>query len=195
MLVADLWDFARAVFRHWIAGVTGGILAAALSLTGIFHPLPKNIIVAALIGYVIVAAFYAWREEHKKAQDRADARHKAVVACFQRCADTMEKENRMPFNALLRADAHELETSDEVTGVCILMQAYDRGDPFTDIDKVVNLDQRLAFVNFVRWSPKYDIDDNIGYLHAAQDWAKQYGVDLPADTRLKLLFRKYLPWY
>lgn len=69
-LVADLWDFARAVLRHWIAGVTGGIIAAALSLAGIFHPLPKNIIAAVLIGYVLVAAFYAWREEHKKAKGK-----------------------------------------------------------------------------------------------------------------------------
>jgi hypothetical protein len=194
VLVADLLAFTKAVFRHWIAGMTGGILAAGLSITGIFHPLPKNIITAALIGYVIVAAFYAWREEHKKAQDREDARHRAMIACFQRSVDIIEKENRMPFNALVSANAYELETANEVMGVCVLMETYGHGDPFTEIDKVISDDKRLAFLKFFRWSPQYDRNNEIAYLEAALDWANRFGVEIASETRLKLLIRKILPW-
>ena len=169
---ADLWRFVKGVGRHWIAGVTGGILAVALFLAATFHPLPKNIIVAALIGYVVVSAFYAWREEHHMAQKRGDARHAAVMECFQRCGDIIAKENRLPFNALVCAHAHELETANELMEVCALLIAYEYGDPFAEIEKVVPTDQRLAFVEFVRWSPKYNVSDEVAYLDAAQDWPR-----------------------
>ena len=174
VLWADLWTFVKGVGRHWIAGVTGGILAVALFLAATFHPLPQNIIVAALIGYVIVSAFYAWREEHHMAQKRADARHAAVMECFQRCGDIIAKENRLPFNALVCARAHELETADELMEVCALLIAYEHGDPFAEIEKVVPTDKRLAFVKFVRWSPKYNVSDEIAYLDAAQEWAARF---------------------
>jgi hypothetical protein len=61
---ADLYEFLKALGRKWKSGVTGGILAVVLSLTGIFSPLPKHVVAAAVIGYVIIAAFYAWREQY-----------------------------------------------------------------------------------------------------------------------------------
>ena len=45
-------------------------MAVALSLTGIFRPLPKQVVAAALIGYTIIAAFYAWREQYHAAARR-----------------------------------------------------------------------------------------------------------------------------
>jgi hypothetical protein len=64
---ADLFQFVKALGHKWKSGVTGGILAVVLSLTGIFGRLPKHVIAAALIGYVIIAAFYAWREQYHAA--------------------------------------------------------------------------------------------------------------------------------
>jgi hypothetical protein len=61
---ADLYEFLKALGRKWRSGVTGGILAVVLSLTGVFSPLPKHVVAAALVGYVFIAAFYAWREQY-----------------------------------------------------------------------------------------------------------------------------------
>ena len=64
--MANLWEFIKAVFRHWRAGTTGGILAVILLVSGAFHPLSKEVIAGALIGYVVFAAYYAWKEERGK---------------------------------------------------------------------------------------------------------------------------------
>ena len=193
-LRTDLLAFFRSVFRHWRAGVTGGVIAVAVLIATTYYRVPKAVITAALVGYVVVAAFYAWREEHKLAEERQDARHRAVIACFQRCVDIMATDNVMPFTALLRADAHLLETSDEVTGVCIFMETYNHGDPFTHIDQVISFDQRLAFLKFVRWSPNFDRNNEVFYLDAAQEWAERFNVPVSKETRLKLIMRKYLPF-
>lgn len=63
----DIWEFSKAVVRHWIAGVTGGILAVAIMLSGTFHPVRQELIAAALVGYFAVATFMAWREQFHKA--------------------------------------------------------------------------------------------------------------------------------
>jgi len=191
----DLWTFTKAVFRHWRAGVTGGAIAVGSLFAATYYPIPRSVITAALVGYVLVAAFYAWREEHRNAKERTDARHRAVVACFERCIAITGRENTQPFNALVRANAHELETSDEVSGVCVMMQAYGHGDPFTDIDpSLVSLDERLAFVRFFRYSSEHSRADEIAYLDAALEWAKRFHKAVPSEARLKVLMRKILPW-
>src|SRR5262245_53687358 len=69
LVMSDLFTYLRAVGRHWMVGVTGGAIAVGLMLT-IFYPLPKNIIGAALVGYVLVAGFYAWRDQYRATLDR-----------------------------------------------------------------------------------------------------------------------------
>jgi hypothetical protein len=174
--------------------VTGGIIAVGALFAATYYPVPKSLITVALCGYVIVAVFYAWREEHEKAREREAARHQAMLACFERCIEIMAKQNVMPFNALLRADAHMLQTSDEVTGVCVFMEAYTHGNPFEHINRIIPYEKRLAFLKFVRWSSQYDINNEVAYLDAAQDWANRFGVAVSKKDRLKLLMRKILPW-
>jgi hypothetical protein len=65
-----LLTYVRVVGRHWKAGATGGILAVALMLGSTFHPLPKQLIGRALLGYVLVAGFYAWREQYQETMAR-----------------------------------------------------------------------------------------------------------------------------
>lgn len=66
--VAEIRQFAKAVVQHWVAGITGGIVGVAVTLSAtLFHPLPKHIVVAAIFGYLIFAAFYAWREQYQRA--------------------------------------------------------------------------------------------------------------------------------
>jgi len=66
--MADLWLFLRSVLHHWRAGVTGGVIAVASLVSGVFHPMPRHIVAAALAGYFVLAAFYAWRDERRKSQ-------------------------------------------------------------------------------------------------------------------------------
>jgi hypothetical protein len=63
----DLYEFLKALVRKWRFGLTGGILAVVLLLTGVFNPLPKHVVAAAVIGYVLVAAFFAWQEQYHAA--------------------------------------------------------------------------------------------------------------------------------
>jgi hypothetical protein len=60
-------SFLRRLVVSGSPGSLAGFWAVALSLTGIFRPLPKHVVAAALIGYVIIAAFYAWREQYHAA--------------------------------------------------------------------------------------------------------------------------------
>ncbi len=67
--MADLLAYLAAVGRHWKSGTTGGSLAVVLMFASNFHPLPKTYVAAALLGYVLVAGFFAWREEYQQAHD------------------------------------------------------------------------------------------------------------------------------
>jgi hypothetical protein len=65
--MADLRTYLAALYRHWKVGVTGGSIAMLLMF---FDPLPELFIAAALLGYVVVAGFYAWRDQYQKARAR-----------------------------------------------------------------------------------------------------------------------------
>ncbi len=65
--MAELVTYLTALGRHWKSGATGGIFAVAIMLSSTFYPLPKYVVAAALLGYVLVAGFFAWREQYQQA--------------------------------------------------------------------------------------------------------------------------------
>jgi hypothetical protein len=66
--MAEAYKFARSVLCHWLPGITGGIVGAVIAFSAtFFQPLPKQIILAAISGYFVFAAFFAWREQYRRA--------------------------------------------------------------------------------------------------------------------------------
>jgi hypothetical protein len=66
--MAEVCQFIKAVAHHWVAGITGGIVAVVITISAtFFQPLPKQIVFAAIFGYFIIAAFLGWREQYRRA--------------------------------------------------------------------------------------------------------------------------------
>lgn len=73
---ADLWEYIKALFRHWKGFVTGSALAlglAVLAWRGIEFPDRSWGIV--FLGGVAVAGFLAWREQYRRRPDPEIALH------------------------------------------------------------------------------------------------------------------------
>jgi hypothetical protein len=69
-LVAYLW----ILWNEWRSGMTGGILAVALTIWG---AVPRTVIGAAAIGYLVFASYAAWLKERKRA-DEAESKSEAT---------------------------------------------------------------------------------------------------------------------
>jgi hypothetical protein len=69
--MADLLAFLEGLFRHWSTRLTTGFLAVILLLYGaIVGSLPPRVVVLpVLAAYFLLAAFFAWKEEHRKVQE------------------------------------------------------------------------------------------------------------------------------
>lgn len=64
--MSDLVAYLTTLGRHWKSGATGGILAVLIMISSTFYPLPKYVVAAALLGYVLIAGFFAWREQYQE---------------------------------------------------------------------------------------------------------------------------------
>lgn len=71
-MMDDVWAFCRAILVHWGWLASGGI-AAAISLIERFTKIfPLKIVALTFFGgFLLVAIFFAWRDEHRKAEDLA----------------------------------------------------------------------------------------------------------------------------
>ena len=69
----DLMEFCRAVWASVISRVTGGLLAAFLTILAFYppaHPPPAGILWGAVSIYFFLSAFGAWRKEHLALQSQ-----------------------------------------------------------------------------------------------------------------------------
>lgn len=66
----DFWDCARAVWRHWIGLLTGGVLMFMLGfLQNTGHKIPPTAYWLVALGTLFFAFFKAWRDEHRAKQE------------------------------------------------------------------------------------------------------------------------------
>lgn len=67
-------QFVRAVFNHWVAFLTSGVVSAGLALIPelLGHSLPRFVyVLVGVIGGLVVACYRAWRDEHHRADGLA----------------------------------------------------------------------------------------------------------------------------
>jgi uncharacterized membrane protein len=194
-LASDLLLFFRSILLRWVNLVGGAAIAFLLLWYSNFarqRGWPEVNPLWVLSVTLLCAVFLAWRDEHRKAKAREDARHTAVTKCFEQAAAILKESDHLtPFHALARANAHELASSEEVEGVRALLMAYGHGDPFEDFDEYVPREKRLPFLKFVRHSPHLNPDEGTDYLKAAEEWRARFGYpELTVVSRVAMIFKK-----
>lgn len=66
--------FLKAVVRHWVSLVTGGIVIALLWLwQGFGHIIPRLVYGVVAVGAVLVASYRAWRDQYRAPKEKASA--------------------------------------------------------------------------------------------------------------------------
>lgn len=73
---ADLWEYIKALFRHWKGFVTGSAVGLGLTvLTWRGIEFPDRSWGIVFLGGVAVAGFLAWREQYRRHPDPEIAQH------------------------------------------------------------------------------------------------------------------------
>lgn len=76
----EVATFVAALFRHWKALLTSGVLAVALVVLPAWNvAVPKGVIQAAIVFCIVAAAFGAWKDEQRRlgrvAEELAEAKN------------------------------------------------------------------------------------------------------------------------
>lgn len=73
----DIWEFARAVARHWAALVTGAVITIVLGVVPEVAGLavPPTAWKIALVVALLFACFLAWREQYHRTSARDGAKN------------------------------------------------------------------------------------------------------------------------
>ena len=75
-MLTDLWEYIKALFRHWKGFVTGSALGLGLTvLTWRGIEFPDRSWGIVFLGGVVVAGFLAWREQYRRRPDPEISRH------------------------------------------------------------------------------------------------------------------------
>ena len=159
--MADLWEYIKTVARHWVAGVTGGLLAVAMMLSGVFHPFPRNIVLGGLLGYVLLASYYAWKEERRKVYG------KNARAILTGITDRVH-HRQIYKHGMLQADSRfdvieglinasdDFNNEGDVEWVCRALDSTSHSDPFVGFELNYGQDafkgKRLKFLRDARIS-------------------------------------------
>jgi hypothetical protein len=114
---------------------------------------------------------------------KKEERAKAVHACFERSTMLLKHNpGLLAFHALSRAEGHGLESNNEVSEVCDLIQEAGYDHPFEGISPgYVPEKDWLPFLNYVRHAPNINPDQGKDYLDAADRWRQDHGYPLPPD--------------
>ncbi len=86
-MLTDLWEYIRALFRHWKGFVMGSAVGCRNSgsdMEGIEFPDRSWGIV--FLGGVVVAGFLAWREQYRRHPDPEISRHIGQLSHFKETA-------------------------------------------------------------------------------------------------------------
>jgi hypothetical protein len=124
-LWSDLWQWFKAIFRHWksIAGGSGAgvfLLIASIWAGGYWL---RVLGLVTLCGSFFCAIFLAWRDEHRKTigKNRGSILQKAVEIANSRNVDHMVAVIEL---------SDEFGSEEDVEWVCEQLKEHGHGDPF-----------------------------------------------------------------
>ena len=181
---SEAYAFCAHVKNHW-KDIVGGsavflLLGTAASLG---FDVPKTVTaVAVLFAAVALAAFLAWRDEHRENESLLADRRTATDECFDRAIAFMKGSNGgrwLPMNALYMARAHELPSNDQVNKVCSRLVESNHGKPFEGLDMRILPTERLDFLRWAHTASGVDLATGADYLRAAESWSELRGRKLP----------------
>ena len=98
--IKDFWIFLLSIKRHLVFLVTSSIFAAAGAVyEHTVRPIPAEIIWGAIIIFIVIASFLAWRDQYRQVLTRQERRRiREGIARFQQIGTTLQVdcETTMP---------------------------------------------------------------------------------------------------
>jgi hypothetical protein len=174
-LRSDLWQWFKAIVRHWIA-IAGGAVAAVISLLvsiwgGDWLRLLSLAILAASLAS---ATFLAWRDEYRKTIGKE--RRRILEEAVQLLNDKPEEVDSL--GAVIRL-SEKFGREEDVEWVCQQLDEHGHLDPFGVLGESFEPGfngKRLKFLQDARVAPSpiYSISDAMNYV--AFTWGPKNGL-------------------
>ncbi len=162
---SDLWQWFRAIVRHWIA-VAGGAAVAVIFLVASIWGGGNWLRVLSLVtlfGSFICATFLAWRDEHRK----TIGKERRLI--LQKAVEIMNSSLRNETLTAIIELSDEFGSEEDVEWVCKQLDKHGHGDPFGILQDTFELGfdgKRLKFLQDARVAqhPITLLSDAVNYV-------------------------------